>query len=43
MGGGGCGDEMMIGGVVEGDGGMGMAAAVVATGDGEWRVAASGV
>ncbi|GJW65291.1 reverse transcriptase domain-containing protein [Tanacetum coccineum] len=35
------GDAMiMIGGVVEGDGGMGMA---VATGDGEWRVATSGV
>ncbi|GKD19003.1 hypothetical protein Tco_1208161, partial [Tanacetum coccineum] len=34
---------MMIGGVVEDDGGMGMAAAVVAAGDGEWRVAASGV
>ncbi|GKC49001.1 probably inactive leucine-rich repeat receptor-like protein kinase [Tanacetum coccineum] len=44
----GCDDDgggamMMIGGVVEGDGGMGMAVAVVATGDGEWRVAASGV
>ncbi|GKD60186.1 hypothetical protein Tco_1297695, partial [Tanacetum coccineum] len=43
-----CGDDgggamMMTGGVVEGDGGMGMTAAVVAAGDGEWRVTASGV
>ncbi|GKD38947.1 hypothetical protein Tco_1259154, partial [Tanacetum coccineum] len=34
---------MMMGLTWEGDGGMGMAAVVVAASDGEWRVAASGV